>query len=641
MRASEVAYGATFAMGVPALLTVWAHFTARMVTLPTVASLPGGIALIAVGVSVILAGMLALRVYGRGLPMNAFPPPEYVTRGVYAYVRHPIYVGFAMAVYGVAIASGSTSGFWLVAPIATLGCVALVLGYERIDLRRRFGAAVDQPVRLRLPAASDAPPDLWDRLSMIALVLLPWLAMYEVRDAMGMPRDGVVTYLAVELAWPVLAWSEAIYAACYALVIVPPLIATRQRDLREYALSAWLATAIAGLMYATIPLIAPGRPFVAHTGLGDLLMYERVLDTSFRAFPSFHVTWALIGARLLAHRGRAWAIAAWTLAALITLSCVTTGQHSIADVLAGLALYLLTARPMALWERLRRSSERVANSWREWRIGPLRVISHAQYAGAALGLGQLVACGFAGPQHVLALATAGLACNIGAGLWGQFVEGSPRLLRPFGYYGGLVGAILATIAAPWLGSNVWLVLAAWATAGALMQGVGRLRCLVQGCCHGAPSPEWVGIKYTNARSRVLKIAGLGGVPFYPTQLYSMLANAVTFMILARLWFVHAPLSMIGGVYLIATGLGRFVEESYRGEPQTARVAGLHVYHWMAVASFLAGIAVTMLPSPDAQVSGTLSGAAFASALLLGASAAFSGSMDFPESHVRFSRLTQD
>jgi hypothetical protein len=35
---------------------------------------------------------------------------------------------------------------------------------------------------------------------------------------------------------------------------------------------------------------------------------------------------------------------------------------------------------------------------------------------------------------------------VGAGLWAQFIEGSPRLLRPFGYYGGLLEFVEYTLA---------------------------------------------------------------------------------------------------------------------------------------------------------------------------------------------------
>ena len=52
--------------------------------------------------ALILAAFDSLRRYGRGLPMNAFPPPIYVSQGAYRWLRHPIYVGFCLAAAGAA-----------------------------------------------------------------------------------------------------------------------------------------------------------------------------------------------------------------------------------------------------------------------------------------------------------------------------------------------------------------------------------------------------------------------------------------------------------------------------------------------------------------------------------------------------------
>src|ERR1035441_8660739 len=78
---------------------------------------------------------------GEGLPMNAFPPPRLVTSGVYSVIPHPIYTGFCLLCVALAMAARSRSGLWLVCPVVMLGCVSLVLGYERPDLDRRFGEA--------------------------------------------------------------------------------------------------------------------------------------------------------------------------------------------------------------------------------------------------------------------------------------------------------------------------------------------------------------------------------------------------------------------------------------------------------------------------------------------------------------------
>ncbi len=138
----------------------------------------------------------------------------------------------------------------------------------------------------------------------------------------------------------------------------------------------------------------------------------------------------------------------------------------------------------------------------------------------------------------------------------------------------------------------------------------------------------------------MKLAGLGGQPVYPTQTYSILWNLVCTLVLYRLWSLAVPAPALVGVYLMLAGVGRFVEESYRGEPQTPRVLGLPIYQWNATISFVAGMAFAAWPGePIAAGPGlTLSGAASAAGL-----AAVVGCLmgvDFPESRRRFGRLTK-
>jgi len=105
-----------------------------------------------------------------------------------------------------------------------------------------------------------------------------------------------------------------------------------------------------------------------------------------------------------------------------------------------------------------------------------------------------------------------------------------------------------------------------------------------------------------------------------------------------LWLLHAPLHLIAGLYFILTGLGRFVEEAWRGEPQTSVFAGLRLYQWAAAASVLAGALMTALgrsgPAPTAHFdwSALLPSAAF------GLLVCCAMGVDFPESSRRFSRL---
>jgi hypothetical protein len=97
--------------------------------------------------------------------------------------------------------------------------------------------------------------------------------------------------------------------------------------------------------------------------------------------------------------------------------------------------------------------------------------------------------------------------------------------------------------------------------------------------------------------------------------------------------------MIIGLYLILSGLVRFVEESYRGEPQTPWVAGLRLYQWLAVlllviGAFVTTVARTPVPHHGLSFSGPVLGLAVGFGLLC----TFAMGVDFPGSTRRFARL---
>jgi hypothetical protein len=194
------------------------------------------------------------------LPMNPFPPPYYVTRGIYRFLRHPIYTGFSMLCIGFAILFRSSSGLWLVSPLVIMSCAALVLGYETIDLQKRFGSPLARSL-LHIPSNEDQPPAIEDRISVYVLVLLPWLILYEALAALGIAPDAVVAYLPFELKLPVLEWTEPLYFSTYFFVALAPAVASSKRVLRDLAIAGLAATLLMPLLFATIPLIAPPRPF--------------------------------------------------------------------------------------------------------------------------------------------------------------------------------------------------------------------------------------------------------------------------------------------------------------------------------------------------------------------------------------------
>lgn len=633
----KLLYGALFVVVLPVLLVAWARAAASVVTIPVLHSPLLGGALAAAGGILIPMGWHALHRFGGGLPMNAFPPPRYVTESAYRVAAHPIYVGFCLVCFGLSIAVGSSSGFWLVSPAMVLACTALVLGYEKPDLEARFGPLRGRPW-LSLPPADDAEPTLAERLALYPLVILLWGAIYEAVAVAGPPPDARSTLFAFEERVPVLERTEIVYALTYPFVLLAPLVARTRRDVRALGAGGLAACALVFPLYLALPLVSPPRPFVPHGPLGELLALERALDTPVAAFPSFHVVWALLAADAWASRSSKTRVVWRFVAILIAASCFTTGMHSLADIAAGFVAYLAVVRRVQIWDALRRASERVANSWREWRFGRVRVINHGGWAALSTFGGLLVVGTLIGRGHTLAMFVAALSGLVCAGLWAQIIEGSPSLLRPYGFYGGLSGIILGSFAAPLFGTSTWLLLGAYCVAGPWIQATGRLRCLVQGCCHGHETTPSVGIRYTHPRSRVCRLSPLGGVPVHPTPLYSILWNVIIALVVGRLWSLRAPLGFIGGAYLALNGFGRFVEEAYRGEPQTPVYAGLRFYQWVALATVIAGAALTALPMGGPAPAPEASWVSVGVAALFGALTWFALGVDFPESNRRFARL---
>ena len=161
---------------------------------------------------------------------------------------------------------------------------------------------------------------------------------------------------------------------------------------------------------------------------------------------------------------------------------------------------------------------------------------------------------------------------------------------------------------------------------------------VAGCCHGRPADAAVGIRYRHPRSRVCRLAELRGTPIHPTPLYSILWNVGIALVVTRLWVVESPLSLIGGVYLILTGIGRFCEEAWRGEPQTLVVAGLRLYQWIAIGTVLGGAAITALVHAGNAAPPEFAPIELAVAAVFGGLSALALGVDFPASDRRFARL---
>ena len=136
------------------------------------------------------------------------------------------------------------------------------------------------------------------------------------------------------------------------------------------------------------------------------------------------------------------------------------------------------------------------------------------------------------------------------------------------FYGGL---LLAVGVAFWHmrkhGLPLWTTCDAFAPGIALGQAVGRVGCLLAGCCYGKPADLPWGVTFTNP----LAAANVGtplDVSLHPAQLYE---SAAVLAILGILLLAERLRPSFPGrtfwSYLLLYPCARFVIEFYRGDPR--------------------------------------------------------------------------
>ncbi|MGE5280379.1 MAG: prolipoprotein diacylglyceryl transferase [Deltaproteobacteria bacterium] len=146
------------------------------------------------------------------------------------------------------------------------------------------------------------------------------------------------------------------------------------------------------------------------------------------------------------------------------------------------------------------------------------------------------------------------------------------------WFGGLLGAGAALVVYArrqrW---KVAVVLDTVAPFAALGQGIGRIGCFFNGCCHGFPV-AW-GLYFQSA-----------GMRLFPSQLLDAATLGLAALFLARRLREERPAGTVFAWYLVLAGLQRFLMEFIRGDMRPYYF-GLSVFQWMALAVMAAGVAM--------------------------------------------------
>ncbi|MFB3788177.1 MAG: prolipoprotein diacylglyceryl transferase [bacterium] len=161
--------------------------------------------------------------------------------------------------------------------------------------------------------------------------------------------------------------------------------------------------------------------------------------------------------------------------------------------------------------------------------------------------------------------------------WGAYSANPWQILLSrdgYVYLGGFVGAVCM---AAWYTrrnrQSVWGIADLFAPYLAMAQGIGRIGCLLFGCCYGRVCelpwavrfPEDSPAFYDHLAHGWLGADAHASLPVHPTQVYMSLFNFVHFGILL---FIRQRQTFRGQVavsYLMIYSAGRFVLEYFRGD----------------------------------------------------------------------------
>ncbi|MBM3150376.1 MAG: prolipoprotein diacylglyceryl transferase [Chloroflexi bacterium] len=165
--------------------------------------------------------------------------------------------------------------------------------------------------------------------------------------------------------------------------------------------------------------------------------------------------------------------------------------------------------------------------------------------------------------------------------WDYYMENPAQIVNFAGLsiYGAVLGAMLAVVIYCLVNKLSFWQLVDIAAPGALLgQAIGRVGCIIGGCCYGLEDSPFCAIEYVHPSHGLYGTPV--GVPLYPTQIYHLVWNLVAFGIL---WTLRTRLKPKGTVflsYLALYALGDLVIRFFRqGTPfifgmQQAQVIGI-------------------------------------------------------------------
>lgn len=154
----------------------------------------------------------------------------------------------------------------------------------------------------------------------------------------------------------------------------------------------------------------------------------------------------------------------------------------------------------------------------------------------------------------------------------------------FVFYGSLIGAILMVlIYCKKYKINMDNALPVMITSIPLIHSIGRIGCLLAGCCYGR---EYHGFGHIYMKNSTIAPTD---IPLFPVQIVESFLNLVIFFILLALLKKKFSYKRFMGIYFCMYAVVRFILETQRGDIARGYIGILSTSQWISIALLIIGI----------------------------------------------------
>ncbi|HAA53446.1 MAG TPA: hypothetical protein DCE42_01740 [Myxococcales bacterium] len=323
--------------------------------------------------SVLLIGALTqLRIKGRGFPVPMLAPKVLVTGGLYAVIRHPLYVGYTLLWFAISIQLASVWMTVMSTSLLLLVWYTYVVYIEEPDLLRRFGTPYEeyrQQTPLLLPRTwqmwlfqvaetwqakvtgwvrtskedehDTITPTLRRRyLGLVVIIYVLWIVGYFLMAWVSSHFDATRLQSPLDRWLPFVPIMNYPYILCYLVPLVPFFTLKSQKHLNRLIVTYVMMNLAAYCVFIAFPVETIRPHFEVNSFTTWLISVVYSADTSRNCFPSLHAATAWF---IFLHVNRAskiWGGILFVAAIGISAGAVLIKQHYIADILFGAMLAL-------------------------------------------------------------------------------------------------------------------------------------------------------------------------------------------------------------------------------------------------------------------------------------------------------------